>query len=31
MTRSISPNCCRSYFMGDGKLDEVDDFKLLEI
>ena len=31
MTRSISPNFCRSYFMGDGKLDEVDDLKLLGV
>ena len=31
MSRSISPNFCRSYFMGDGKLDEVDGFKLLGV
>ena len=31
MTRSISPNFCRSYFMSDGKLDEVDDLNLLGV
>ena len=31
MTRSISPNFCRSYFKGDKKLDEVDGFKLLGV
>ena len=31
MTRSISPNFCRSYSMGDGKLDEADDLKLLGV
>ena len=31
MTRYISPNFCKSYLMSDGKLDEVDDFKLLGV
>ena len=31
MTRSISPNFCRSYLLGDGKLVEVDEFKLLGV
>ena len=31
MTRSKSPNHCHSYTMGESKLDEVDEFKLLGV